>query len=263
MKFLGHILSHLGFIIVLGLVVAVLYFRADLFSDEINKPVDRALASLEAKFDIELPRHKPTMETPLFVFEAKKPEVKTYPQDTTTAEPAITQDQEDVYPQAAVTEEEPRDKSEDMMTVVEKIKETVASTVDEMIEAVETDSAKEETVAAVEASVAQPEPQAVTASNSASILHQARQAYWNGNLPAAEKAYQELSQINKSDPNVYGELGNIYYAQGKWKQAGEAYYEAAVRLIELRQPAQVNYLLRVIQGLDAESAAKLRQKMTG
>jgi len=141
-----------------------------------------------------------------------------------------------------------------MMSVVEKIKDTVPETVSEMIDSV--DGSREEVS---EKTVSSGSSQ----SDNLAVLHRARQAYWNGSLAEAEKAYQELSELTSQDPNVFGELGNIYYAQGKWKQAGQAYYEAAIRLIDLNQPAQANYLLRIIQGLDAESADKLRQKMTG
>lgn len=91
----------------------------------------------------------------------------------------------------------------------------------------------------------------------------ARQSFWNGNSFLSEKFYLGLMKYEDSDPDIYGELGNVYYAQGKWKQAGEAYYEAAIRLLDLKQNDQVVYLLRVIQGLDTESADKLKQKMSG
>lgn len=95
------------------------------------------------------------------------------------------------------------------------------------------------------------------------MISMARQSFWNGNAQLSEKFYLDLAKSEDADPDVYGELGNVYYAQGKWKQAGKAYYEAAIRLLELKQGGQVGYLLRVIQGLDAESAEKLRQKMSG
>ena len=94
-------------------------------------------------------------------------------------------------------------------------------------------------------------------------LYMARKSFWNGNAKASEKLYLDLVGLDDTDPDIYGELGNVYYAQGKWKQAGKAYYEAAVRLLVLKQDSQVSYLLRVIQGLDMESADKLRHKISG
>lgn len=94
------------------------------------------------------------------------------------------------------------------------------------------------------------------------MLLMARQTFWNGDVKASEKLYLDLTSKKDSDPDAYGELGNVYYSQGKWKQAGKAYFEAASRLLELGKHDQVSYLLRVIQGLDSESAAKLRNQIS-
>jgi tetratricopeptide (TPR) repeat protein len=88
-------------------------------------------------------------------------------------------------------------------------------------------------------------------------------AYWSGDIQSAEKLYLYLANIEDRNPDVYGELGNVYYAQGEWKQAGQAYYEAAVRLLAINKGDQVNYLLQLIQGLDSDSAQLLRQKISG
>ncbi len=95
------------------------------------------------------------------------------------------------------------------------------------------------------------------------LLKSARMAYWSGDIQSAEKLYLYLANIEDSNPDVYGELGNIYYAQGEWKQAGKAYYEAAIRLLAINKGDQVNYLLQLIQGLDSDSAQLLRQKISG
>ena len=94
------------------------------------------------------------------------------------------------------------------------------------------------------------------------MFYMARQSYWMGNPIAAEKIYLKLMNIEDDNPDVYGELGNVYYTQGKWNEAGKAYYEAAIRLLDLDRNNQVDYLLRVIQGLDSDSAEKLKQKMS-
>ena len=76
-----------------------------------------------------------------------------------------------------------------------------------------------------------------------------------------EKLYIELTQLEQDNPDAFGELGNVYYSQGKWNEAGQAYYQAAVRLITEGNHNQVAYLHRVIKGLNAEHAEKLSQKM--
>lgn len=95
------------------------------------------------------------------------------------------------------------------------------------------------------------------------LLSSARKSYWRGDSQAAEKIYLDLVGMDDTNPDLYGELGNVYYAQGKWEDAGKAYYEAAVRLLALKDNTQVQYLLQVIQGLDSESATKLRQIISG
>lgn len=93
------------------------------------------------------------------------------------------------------------------------------------------------------------------------LLSQARQAYWQHNYDDAEAAYRQLLEINPDNPDWYGELGNLYYATGKWKLAGEAYYQAATRLWQTGRTAQLGYLLRVLKGLDPDLADKLEQEM--
>ena len=63
------------------------------------------------------------------------------------------------------------------------------------------------------------------------------------------------------DPNVVGELGNVFYLKGDWEQASLAYYEAALRLQKLRMTEQIHYLYLVIHGLDPDVAEKLRGQL--
>ncbi|VAW71923.1 hypothetical protein MNBD_GAMMA10-1285, partial [hydrothermal vent metagenome] len=52
--------------------------------------------------------------------------------------------------------------------------------------------------------------------------------------------------------------GNLYYMQSKWKKAGDAYYHAALKLKEIKQLDQAYHLLRIIRGLDTDTANKLQ-----
>lgn len=94
------------------------------------------------------------------------------------------------------------------------------------------------------------------------ILHAARTAFLKSQYKIAIEKYKELIDLEEHEADFYGELGNVYYSVGNWNLAGEAYYEAAQRLIERGDMKQVFYLQRVLQGLDAERASKLAQKMT-
>jgi len=93
------------------------------------------------------------------------------------------------------------------------------------------------------------------------VLLAARNSFNHGDMENAEKNYIRLTELDKSNPDVYGELGNVYYSQGKWEKAGESYYEAAVILISNGNKNQVTYLHRVIEGLNVEYADKLAQLM--
>ncbi len=99
------------------------------------------------------------------------------------------------------------------------------------------------------------------AASANSLLRTARQAFQQGKLDIAIEKYNELVELENDEADFYGELGNVYYAMGKWDKAGIAYYEAATRLIEERHFAQVAYLQRVIRGLDVERAEKLTEKL--
>ena len=93
------------------------------------------------------------------------------------------------------------------------------------------------------------------------LLISARSAFNHGKVMESEKFYLELTQLANDNPDTFGELGNVYYSQGQWDKAGQAYYEAAIRLIEIGKLDQVVYLQRVIKGLNAEQAEKLAQLM--
>jgi tetratricopeptide (TPR) repeat protein len=108
------------------------------------------------------------------------------------------------------------------------------------------------------------EETAVTpAERAKTMLADARQAYWLQDYAGAEKHYRALAALQPDNPEPHGELGNLYYSQGKWKEAGAAYYEAALRLLRAGNRTQAMRLYRVIMGLDPESAEKLGPEIEG
>ena len=62
------------------------------------------------------------------------------------------------------------------------------------------------------------------------LVQQARRVFWNGEFEAAEKVYMDVLARFPGDPDLFGELGNLYRAMGRPEQARDAYYAAAVRL---------------------------------
>jgi hypothetical protein len=93
------------------------------------------------------------------------------------------------------------------------------------------------------------------------ILAAAREAYWLHNLEMAETYYQQLIQLEPDNPDGYGELGNMYFAQGQWEQAATAYYEAGVRLLEAGMLVQARQMVNVIRGLNGVQADELEKQI--
>lgn len=88
----------------------------------------------------------------------------------------------------------------------------------------------------------------------------ARQAFWQRELPKAESLYQ---QINKSQANAnsWGELGNVYYLQAKWQLAASAYTEAALILLSEGNIPQAMFLRYIVVGLDLEQVQRIDERI--
>ncbi len=243
MKIIKHLLNYIGLFAVIASVLAAVYFRAELFSARINEPVDMALNEIGNKLGIEIPSYKSGADSTTNDNEAHQVaainEIDQVPVENSDTEMDVLDEPSSDTDAGMVTEI-----TKSVADTVNNITETVTDTFKELSDTADTSSDME-------------------LSASRKMLIHARKAFWEGDMQEAEKTYRELTIQKEFGPDAYGELGNVYYAQGKWQEAGKAYYEAAIRLIELKQPYQVNYLLRVIQGLDSESAEKLKQKMSG
>lgn len=105
------------------------------------------------------------------------------------------------------------------------------------------------------------EPMLTTVDQYIGVLLDAREAYWQGNYPAAADKYQEAVKIMPDNPDAYGELGNLYYSQGQWEHAGDAYYQAAVHLLASGDIGHAVQLNNVIQGLAPERAQELQKRI--
>jgi len=255
MKILKYLLNYISLFMIVLIVFALVYFRAEVFPENIIKPIDSGIALIESQFDIDIPKYyKPDKDVNYSVADDNEnvPDVETdvvSESDAIIEERERSSDKKNVISESVDVEIPAKENASDhnvndsAVSISEAIEEVtkhddvVVSKVDNNIKTEVVNDPKE-------------------------ILNKARQAYWDGQINIAEEYYVQLSHNNPT-ANVYGELGNIYYMQGKWKKAGSAYYEAAIRLIDQKQYAQVNYLLRVIQGLNPDVARKLQQKMFG
>jgi hypothetical protein len=93
------------------------------------------------------------------------------------------------------------------------------------------------------------------------LLAAAREAFWLHDYEGAEKYYQQLTQADTDNPDGYGELGNMYFAQGQWEPAAAAYYEAGVRLLKTGMVVEARQMVDVIRGLNGTQADDLERQI--
>ncbi len=278
MNFLRYLLSHGLLILILAALIFTYVYRAQLFNHDVTTQidgyVDKSLAWL-AQF----PNQFQTAESDSEAVD-KEAETTTSNVDN-LAEQASDQETVDTpKEQVAETPEEqaaetPKEQVaetvlSDTNTLTENSQQAAAddnempvpaATTEKSVETADVDNTLESDADNTTAeSEADSDKTAATASH-IELLNNARLAFQNGKADDSVRLYKELSELNPDDPNVFGEMGNVFYSQGKWKEAGLAYYQAASCLLAQGKPEQVPYLYRVIQGLDPESAEKLRSKL--
>ena len=93
------------------------------------------------------------------------------------------------------------------------------------------------------------------------LLAAAREAYWLRDYEGAENYYRSLIQLEPDNPDWYGELGNMYFAQGQWQQSAAVYYEAGVHLLKEGQVEQARRMVDVIRGLNGAEADDLENQI--
>lgn len=86
----------------------------------------------------------------------------------------------------------------------------------------------------------------------------ARKSFYQRNYELSEKNYQDVIANTKDNFDAYGELGNVYFNQGKKKQAASAYYEAAAILVRKGQVNRAKSLMGLLRHLDKAKAEELK-----
>ena len=252
-------------------LLAIIYYRAFLFTADFNQPVDNALQSASEKAGFTIPSYQlgyneQSLYDKYISRSATDQNVNATPNQYTqtdysnhqlqhqhnepvsndndagiqyqgyTYETTETADQSNV---SAAPE-----KADEMEKIITAVKDTVSETLETFMQDNEQDAAD-----------------SITILSAKELLFKARLAYWNGDLKTAESTYIQLTEVVDSDPNAYGELGNLYYMQAKWKLASDAYYHAALKLKNNDNLYQAQHLLRIIRGLDSETADKLQAEL--
>ena len=268
MRLIRHILSHLVLLLILTLLVLAYYYRPLILPHAYNQQLETWVAkvyapalrfvvtsqpvtiaheneqtSAEQQSPLAETTPVPVAENEQVIAETKQPAREIEVQDVAVAKQESTQH-----------ESKQEVKSEAKAPTQEANQQETASVV-----------TQDKTAQANDESSVSPSSteQLATVDTQApyEVLHQARTAFMQQDFALAEKHYQQLVSLDVNNADSYGELGNLYYTQGKWKQAGEAYYQAAVRLLDNGQNQQVNYLYRVIDGLDKAYAEKLAERL--
>ena len=179
------------------------------------------------------------------------------PDDTTTADTATaTATTVDTAPVAATEVPLP---AEATATAVEQADSAPAAT-EESATSADSLPAAEQLAAPVD----QAAPQAVVGTVSESpyeVMAKAREAFWLRDFEVAEQQYRKLTQLEPDNPDGYGEMGNMYFSQGKWEQAAAAYYQAGARLLSDGLIQEARQMVDVIRGLNGAQADDLEAQI--
>lgn len=87
----------------------------------------------------------------------------------------------------------------------------------------------------------------------------ARKSFYQRKYALSEQSYQKVIDDTEDNFDAYGELGNVYFNQGKKIQAATAYYEAAAILIRKGQVQRAKSLMGLMRHLDKSKAVELQK----
>jgi len=97
------------------------------------------------------------------------------------------------------------------------------------------------------------------ASSTRDLWISAREEYHRGNIEVSIRNYQQVIANSSDNYDAYGELGNVYLSRGKYREAADAYFEAASILVKLGQAGRARSLLPMLERLDRSRAEELNQ----
>lgn len=87
----------------------------------------------------------------------------------------------------------------------------------------------------------------------------ARKSFYQRKYALSEQSYREVINNTSDNFDAYGELGNVYFNQGKNTEAAAAYFEAASILVKKGQLSRARSLMGVLRHLDDSKAAELKK----
>ena len=93
------------------------------------------------------------------------------------------------------------------------------------------------------------------------LLIEARGAFWDKRFDQAIQSYQALLQQQPTNPDLFGELGNVYYAMNDYQRAAEHYFEAASLLIQSGEVSRARQLIAPVTAMDRELGERLSSRL--
>ena len=93
------------------------------------------------------------------------------------------------------------------------------------------------------------------------LIIDARRAFYRRDYDASIAAYKQVIANDSENFDALGELGNVYFNQGKTALAAEAYYQAAMIMISRGKGQRAASLIGFLSSVDAEKAKKLGEAL--
>jgi len=87
----------------------------------------------------------------------------------------------------------------------------------------------------------------------------ARKSFYQRKYELSEQSYRDVINNTTDNFDAYGELGNVYFNQGKNAEAAKAYFEAASILVRTGQVGRARSLMGLLRHLDKSRAADLQK----
>lgn len=254
MKVFRWILSHL-LLLVLVWTAVYIYLDWDNFREQLPVAVTDWIDNLSTRgvTIAEAPDAEPVAEIPA---PAVEPQVSEVPEQSVPSYAPEGVVAETAQPVEAVTEQAAEAASE---APVEQAEVAVSPPVQAAVEDTEVAPASEQ--APGTATTSETADAHALAASEKDLLIQAREAFWRRDVAKAEALYSKLAEAQPGNPDLWGELGNLYFSQNKIKEASDAYYKAAEILIEEGHIRQVENLMGIIGNVDQEKARELFERM--
>ncbi len=102
---------------------------------------------------------------------------------------------------------------------------------------------------------------ALTPDATRAVWIKARKSFYQHEYAQSEKRYRRVIAMTKDNFDAYGELGNVYFNQGKNDKAADAYMAAATILIKQGKVERARSLVGLMHYLNQDKARQLKQKL--